>query len=148
MPSATGVVQEAGVPRRPSISTRHSRQEPKASTLSVAHSLGMRSPTSAAARITEVPSGTVTSKPSTVSVTCASDRASGVPMSQSFGGMTKSFMSDLRSGGAGCGGSAPSRKHVGLDGKRMPCGMAGGAMTQSSGAGHSAASRVRPKSSG
>jgi hypothetical protein len=40
MPSATGVVQEAGVPRRPSISTRHSRQEPKASTLSVAQSFG------------------------------------------------------------------------------------------------------------
>ena len=30
MPSATGVVQEAGVPLRPWISTRHSRQEPNA----------------------------------------------------------------------------------------------------------------------
>ena len=30
MPSATGVVQEAGVPRIPSIWTTHSRQEPKA----------------------------------------------------------------------------------------------------------------------
>ena len=32
MPGATGVVQEAGVPARPSISTRQRRQEPKAST--------------------------------------------------------------------------------------------------------------------
>ena len=40
MPSATGVVHEAGVPRRPSISTRQSRQEPNASRLSVAHNLG------------------------------------------------------------------------------------------------------------
>jgi hypothetical protein len=40
MPSATGVVQEAGVPLRPSISTRQSRQEPKASTMSVAQSFG------------------------------------------------------------------------------------------------------------
>ena len=30
MPGATGVVQEAGVPPRPSISTRHTRQEPNA----------------------------------------------------------------------------------------------------------------------
>jgi hypothetical protein len=34
MPSATGVVQEAGVPGRPSISTRQSRHEPNASIMS------------------------------------------------------------------------------------------------------------------
>ena len=69
MPSTTGVVQEAGVPARPSISTRQSRQEPKASTMSVAHSLGICVPNSAAARMIEVPSGTVTAMPSMVSVT-------------------------------------------------------------------------------
>ena len=31
MPGSQGVVQEAGVPRRPSISTRHRRQEPNGS---------------------------------------------------------------------------------------------------------------------
>ena len=41
MPAATGVVQEAGVPARPSISTRHSRHEPNASRMSVAHSFGI-----------------------------------------------------------------------------------------------------------
>jgi hypothetical protein len=44
MPSPTGVVQEAGVPPRPSISTRQSRQEPKASTMSVAQSFGISMP--------------------------------------------------------------------------------------------------------
>ncbi len=60
MPSATGVVQDAGVPARPSISTRHSRQEPNASTMSVAQSLGILVPISIAARMIEVPSGTDT----------------------------------------------------------------------------------------
>ena len=60
MPSATGVVQEAGVPLRPSISTRQRRQEPKASTMSVAQSFGTSMPASIAARMIEVPSGTVT----------------------------------------------------------------------------------------
>ena len=55
----TGVVQEAGVPTRPSISTRQSRQEPKASTMSVAQSFGIWVPASIAARMIEVPSGTV-----------------------------------------------------------------------------------------
>jgi len=41
MPASAGVVQEAGVPFRPSISTRQRRQEPKASRLSVAQSLGI-----------------------------------------------------------------------------------------------------------
>ncbi len=69
MPSATGVVQLAGVPRIPSTSTRHIRHEPKALTLSVAHRLGIEPPHSPAARITLVPSGTVTWRPSMVSVT-------------------------------------------------------------------------------
>jgi len=60
MPGATGVVQEAGVPLRPSISTTQSRQEPNASSESVAHSFGIMVPISAAARMIEVPSGTVT----------------------------------------------------------------------------------------
>ena len=69
MPSATGVVQEAGAPVRPSISTRHRRQEPNASRLSVAQSLGTDTPAIWAARMTEVPSGTVTAWPSMVRVT-------------------------------------------------------------------------------
>jgi len=58
MPFATGVVQEAGVPGRPSISTRHMRQEPKAFSMSVEQSFGIFVPTSIAARMIEVPSGT------------------------------------------------------------------------------------------
>ena len=79
MPSDTGVVHEAGVPRRPSISTRHSRQEPNASSVSVAHSLGMSTPASAAARMTDVPSGTETRSPSTSSETVAGPSLAGVP---------------------------------------------------------------------
>ena len=60
MPAATVVVQEAGNPLRPSISTRHRRQEPKAFRVSVAQSFGIWPPASAAARMTEVPAGTVT----------------------------------------------------------------------------------------
>ncbi len=60
IPSRTGVVQDAGVPRTPSISTRHMRHEPQGSTVSVAQSLGTDCPASAAARMTEEPSGTVT----------------------------------------------------------------------------------------
>ena len=41
MPCATGVVHEAGRPFMPSICTRHRRQEPKASSCSVAHSFGI-----------------------------------------------------------------------------------------------------------
>ena len=69
MPGATSVVQEAGVPGRPSISTRHSLQLPKLFSESVAQSFGTLMPASAAARMTEVPSGTVTSWPSMVRVT-------------------------------------------------------------------------------
>jgi hypothetical protein len=57
-------------------------QEPKAFSESVAHSLGMRASASAAARITEVPAGTVTVAPSISSVTCSSDFAGGVPRSR------------------------------------------------------------------
>ena len=41
MPAATSVVHEAGNPLRPSISTRQTRQEPKALSVSVAQSFGM-----------------------------------------------------------------------------------------------------------
>ena len=69
MPFSAGVVQEAGVPRRPSISTRQRRQEPKGSSESVAQSLGICVPMVIAAAMTEVPAGTVTSTPSILSVT-------------------------------------------------------------------------------
>src|SRR5277367_4117107 len=84
MPLSTGVVQEAGVPRRPSISTRHRRQEPKASRLSVAQSFGTLTPRSVAARMTEVPAGTVTDSPSISRVTIVSERRAGVPWSSSL----------------------------------------------------------------
>src|SRR3984885_5780107 len=80
----TGVVQEAGVPLRPSISIRHIRQEPNASTMSVAHSFGICVPASIAARMIEVPSGTVMLWPSMVSVTMVSDLERGVPKSVSW----------------------------------------------------------------
>src|SRR6185312_14555208 len=83
MPSSAGVVHEAGVPFRPSISTRHRRQEPKASRLSVAQSLGIGLSMSAAAAITDVPGGTLTLRPSMVSVTVASPVRIGVPVSSS-----------------------------------------------------------------
>ena len=79
MPGSAGVVHEAGVPRRPSISTRHRRQEPNGSRLSVAQSLGICVPASIEAAITDVPAGTVTLWPSMLSVTVASDWRIGVP---------------------------------------------------------------------
>src|SRR5579872_1818050 len=84
MPDSTGVVQEAGVPLRPSISTRHSRQEPNASSMSVAQSFGILLPSVAAAAITDVPAGTLTSCPSIVSVTLAGPTRIGVPASNSW----------------------------------------------------------------
>ena len=51
MPASAGVVQDAGVPRRPSISTRHKRQEPNASSMSVAQSFGIWLPSVEAAAI-------------------------------------------------------------------------------------------------
>ncbi|OIQ79002.1 hypothetical protein GALL_392830 [mine drainage metagenome] len=79
MPSSAGVVHDAGKPLRPSICTRHSRHEPHGSRLSVAQSLGTWMPACAAARISEVPAGTVTLTPSMRSVTCASASRFGVP---------------------------------------------------------------------
>ncbi len=79
MPCATGVVQDAGVPRTPSISTRQRRHEPNDSRLSVAQSFGMAMPLSAAARMTDVPAGTVTVRPSISSVTRVPDARFGVP---------------------------------------------------------------------
>jgi hypothetical protein len=77
-------VQEAGRPPRPSISTRQRRQEPKALRLSLAQSLGIATPSPMAARMIDVPSGTLTSWPSIVSVTILSDVAAGVPWSISL----------------------------------------------------------------
>ncbi len=79
MPSATGVVHEAGVPLRPSISTRQSRQEPNESSMSVAQSLGICVPISIAARMIEVPSGTEIFTPSTMSDTSLVALEAGVP---------------------------------------------------------------------
>ena len=83
-PGATGVVQDAGVPLRPSTSITQSRQEPKALMLSVAQSLGISVPASIAARMIDVPSGTVTLFPSMVRVTIFSEVDSGVPKSVSL----------------------------------------------------------------
>src|ERR1700761_3803658 len=83
MPFSAGVVQEAGVPLRPSISTRQSRQEPNASKESVAQSFGIGACSVAAAAITDVPLGTLTCRPSIVSVTCSSATRIGVPVSSS-----------------------------------------------------------------
>ena len=83
MPSSAGVVQEAGVPRRPSISTRQSRHDPNGSSESVAQSFGILVPIDAAAAMTLVPLGTVTRSPSIVSVTCSAAGRIGVPVSSS-----------------------------------------------------------------
>ncbi len=79
MPSLHGVVHEAGVPLPPSTSTRQSRHDPNAASESVAHSFGMLMPASAAARITDVPAGTVTSRPSIVTVADSVEATRGVP---------------------------------------------------------------------
>ena len=52
--------------------------------MSVAHSFGISLPSSTAARMMEVPSGTVTATPSMVSVTVFSDLERGVPKSISW----------------------------------------------------------------
>ncbi len=78
MPAATSVVHEAGNPLRPSISTRHTRQEPKCLSVSVAQSFGTSRSASAAARMIDVPAGTVMVAPSISSVT-DSPLAAGVP---------------------------------------------------------------------
>jgi hypothetical protein len=79
MPGSTVVWQEAGVPLRPSISTRQRRQEPNGSRLSVEQSFGTLTPSPIAARITDVPAGTVTGMPSISSVTIAVEALLGVP---------------------------------------------------------------------
>ena len=84
IPGSTVVVHDAGNPRRPSICTTHSRHEPNASSESVAHSFGTFTPDCAAARITEVPAGTVTGVPSISSVTSVADSRAGVPASGSL----------------------------------------------------------------
>src|SRR5260221_502508 len=84
IPATTGVVHEAGVPARPSISTRQRRHEPKASSESVAQSFGTLMPASIAARMIDVPSGTDTVKPSMVKLTVLSVLAAGVPKSISL----------------------------------------------------------------
>src|ERR1700722_20068491 len=91
IPASAGVVQEAGVPLRPSISIRQRRHEPKASTLSVAQSFGMGLSIRAAAAITDVPGGTLTWRPSMVNVTVAAPVRIGVPVSSSC----NSAMADL-----------------------------------------------------
>src|SRR5574337_1992280 len=87
MPSSAGVVQEAGVPLRPSISTRQRRHEPNASRLSVEQSFGIGLSIIAAAAMTEVPGGTLTWRPSMVSVTVAAPVRIGVPVSSSCNSM-------------------------------------------------------------
>src|SRR5271166_2926450 len=84
IPARTGVVHEAGKPRWPSISTRHKRHEPNGSSESVAQSFGMWMPASAAARITEVPSGTATARPSISNATVGAPERSGVAKSLSL----------------------------------------------------------------
>ncbi len=83
IPSTTGVVHDAGAPGRPSISTRQSRHEPKASRRSVAQSFGIAEPASAAARITDVPTGTATARPSISSETTPAPATGFVPRSTS-----------------------------------------------------------------
>src|SRR5262245_21228592 len=81
MPGSTGVVHDAGYPRRPSISTRHNRQDPNGSRLTVAHSLGHCMPAVAAASMTELPSGTLTGTPLISRETILPDSLAGVPLS-------------------------------------------------------------------
>src|SRR5262245_50944362 len=81
MPASAGVVQEAGNPRRPSISTRQRRHDPNGSSVSVAQSFGMFMPAAAAAYITELPSGTVMETPLISREIVLSDVFFGVPRS-------------------------------------------------------------------
>ena len=74
-----GVVQDAGVPFMPSIWTTQSRQDPNGFSESVAHRRGMSTPASVAARRTEVPAGTSTSWPSTLTRVVAGPGTAGVP---------------------------------------------------------------------
>ena len=55
IPSVTGVAQASGLPRAPSISTRHSIQAPKASMRWSLHKFGISTPCAKAACKTDVP---------------------------------------------------------------------------------------------
>ena len=79
MRSATGVVHEAGVPARPSISTRQMRHDPNAFMESVAHNFGISVPARLAARMIDVPAGTVIAFPSMVRLTVSASGEAGVP---------------------------------------------------------------------
>ena len=81
IPSATGVVQEEGVPLRPSTWMTHKRHEPNAFKLSVEHSLGILIPAIDAARMIEVCAGTVIDFPSISRLTCSLFLLAGVPKS-------------------------------------------------------------------
>ena len=78
------MVQDAGVPLRPSISTRQRRHEPNELSESVAQSFGILVPSSIAARMIDVPSGTVMEWPSISSVTIWVAADFGVPKSVSL----------------------------------------------------------------
>ena len=69
MPSVHVVVQEASGLRWPSISTRHWRQAPIGSSSGWSQNRGIWTPSSSAARMTRVPFGTETWRPSIVTVT-------------------------------------------------------------------------------
>src|SRR5260370_7388398 len=84
IPARTGVVHDAGKPRWPWTSTRPKRHEPNGSSESVAHNFGTWIPASAAARITDVPSGTATPRPSISSATVLAPGRSGVAKSLSI----------------------------------------------------------------
>ncbi|OWK19492.1 hypothetical protein AJ88_42300 [Mesorhizobium amorphae CCBAU 01583] len=68
------------------------RHEPNESSISVAQSFGISTPPSIAARMIDVPSGTVMLRPSTVSVTCFSAVDCGVPKSISSMSIGKSAL--------------------------------------------------------
>ena len=79
MPFSTGVVHEAGIALAALDLDQAEPARAERLELSVAHSFGMPTPASTAARITDVPSGTVTGMPSIVSVTVRSETRAGVP---------------------------------------------------------------------
>ena len=95
MPFSAGVVQDAGNPFLPSISTRHRRQDPKGSRLSVAQSFGIAMPASRAARKIGVPSGTAVGTPSISIETMLVDRPGGVPRSACRTGFKRWFIALL-----------------------------------------------------
>ena len=84
IPSATGVVQEEGVPLRPSTWITHKRHEPNAFRRSVEQSFGISIPTIDAARMMDVSAGTVIDFPSISRLTCWALLLAGVPKSCSW----------------------------------------------------------------